>query len=335
MHSTPKQLLATLEQIRNVPILVVGDLILDQYVWGDVKRISAEAPVPVVNIQRTEDRLGGAGNVVRNLRGIGAEAKICALIGEDKEAKILAELLHSAGVKKSILVTDKTRPSTSKTRVIAQRQQVVRLDREHARPPDLALQAELAKSLEQEIGSVKAVIVSDYGKGAISDAVLQVLEKAQSDKRFSMASCPLVVDPNHANFQHYKGITVAKPNRGEAEAATGIQIKDRETARQACEVLIKKWGAEAMMISLGADGLVLLPSAGSKPIFIDTVAREVFDVSGAGDTLTAVFTAALAVGASPQLAGDLGNIAAGIVVSEIGTSAVTLDKLKKEIESYS
>ena len=335
MRSSPKELFDLIDRLHAATILVVGDIILDRYVWGDVKRISPEAPVPVVNVKREEDRLGGAGNTVNNLRGIGAKVALCGFVGNDKEGQVVLALLQQLGVDTSGVIVDASKPTSLKSRIIASRQQIVRIDREDTKLPSAQMQEKMAAEVERRIEASKAILMPDYGKGTISAPILAVLEKATKNKRIGSAVRPLVVDPHPANYSHYLSLTVATPNRNEAELASGVAIVDRASAIEACRVLLKKWNAEMMMITLGEDGLVMLPSAKHDPVFIDTVAREVFDVSGAGDTVAAVFTAALAVGASPEIAGDLGNIAAGIVVSEVGTAAVTLDRLRREIEILS
>jgi len=334
MTTVREQLLSTLERIKGLPVLVVGDVILDRYIWGRVERISPEAPVPVVDVRRTEDRLGGAGNAARNLRAVGAEVTLCGFVGDDEEAAIVMRLLEEDGIVRDGIMIDRARPTCLKTRVIAHNQQMVRIDRESRGTPAVALREGFAAVVEAHIDPSRAIVVSDYGKGAVSDILMKRFVEARAGGRVGLDSRPLVLDPHPANYGVYHGITVAKPNRREAEAATGMKITDRQTALEAGRKLRSLWGADMIVVTLGEDGLMILPAGSDEGIFRETVARNVFDVSGAGDTVTALFTAAIAVGADPGLAGDLANIGAGVVVSEVGTVPVNLERLVREIESF-
>lgn len=325
------KLLEVLAAVRELPVLVVGDIILDRYVWGTVARISPEAPVPVVEVDRMEDRLGGAANVVRNLTALGCKPLLCGFIGSDAEGQSVLSLLQKEGVSNHSILVSQDKPTALKTRIIAQRQQMLRIDRESKLPNAASLNRDLANTVNQLLDSSKVIIASDYGKGAISEVLLTSLEQARQQSRIGMQQRPLVVDPHPANYANYKGICIAKPNRREAEIASGIEITDKLSVVKAANVLIKKWNSEMMLITLGEDGLAIVTNDAAPPIFLDTVAQEVFDVSGAGDTVTALFSAAIATGASPALAGDLANIAAGVVVSEVGTVPVDLKRLQQEI----
>ena len=331
-----KELQELLQKIEGVRVLVVGDLMLDQYIWGDVTRISPEAPVPVVHVKKTEDRLGGAGNVVRNLRCLGAKVSVCGLVGDDKEGRTILQLLERDQVEREGVLIDKARPTTVKTRVIARAQQVVRIDREEQEPLGMPLSEGFSAVVDAHVDLAQVIILSDYGKGAVSSPLMARLVAAQKNGRVGYGKRALVVDPHPANYSIYAGISVAKPSRREAELAAGILIKSKDDALRAGQLLREKWGAEIVIISLGEDGLAIVtPEKYGDSIFLDAVAREVFDVSGAGDTVTAVFAAATAVGASPRLAGHLSNIAAGIVVSEVGTVPVTKEQLREELEKLS
>lgn len=332
MRCSKAELFEAIQKIKDIPILVVGDIILDRYIWGAVARISPEAPVPVVDVRRSEDRLGGAANVVRNLTNLGVKVSICGFIGDDDEGKKVLELLAKDGVERDGVIVDRSRPTSLKTRIVAQKQQMLRVDRESTAPLPRPLGEGFAAVVDAHIERSKAVIVSDYGKGAISDVLFRKLAEAHQAKRLGRNSRALVLDPHPANYGVYQYVTVAKPNRREAELATGIAITDRESALAAGKSLLSKWNCEMVVITLGEDGLAIITNGTEAPIFLETVAQEVFDVSGAGDTVTAVFGAALAAGATPAIAGDLANIAAGVVVSEVGTVAITVPKLLKEIE---
>lgn len=329
-----KELLSSLEKIQNTPILVVGDLILDRYIWGKVERISPEAPVPVVEVKRMEDRLGGAGNVVRNLCNLGAKVTVCGFVGDDGEGAVILKLLKESGVGKDGVMIDRERPTSLKTRVIAHPQQIVRIDREERSPRPQPMQEAFASLLEAHFADHKSVIISDYAKGTITATIMNRFAQLKMKGLIGRSSVPLIVDPHPSNYSLYRHITIAKPNRKEAESATGLSITDHASALLAAHALIDQWNAELMMITLGEGGLVIAEAGKKGGICLDTTAREVFDVSGAGDTVTAVFSAALASGASLEVAGNLSNIAAGIVVSEVGTVAIDFKRFKHEIETH-
>lgn len=312
--------------------MVIGDLMLDRYIWGSVERISSEAPVPIVNVLKNEDRLGGAANAARNLANLGAQVSLFGFVGGDKEGEILKQLLRKHSIHIDGVLEDRSRPTSLKTRVIAHAQQVVRIDREQISYPKIALQQRMAALITSNLKKFKAVLISDYGKGSISEVIMAPLSKAVRKGELSLRKRPLVVDPNPSSYHFYSGMSVAKPNRREAEEASGVKIRDKDSALKAGRLLLRKWNAEMMLISLGEDGLLIVPSQGKKGVLLETLAQEVHDVSGAGDTVTALFAAALGAGAQPVLAGQLANIGAGVVVSEVGTVAVEASKLKREIE---
>ncbi len=326
-----EQLLAALDRIAGTPLLVVGDIILDRYVWGRVDRISPEAPVPIVEVQRVEDRLGGAANVARNLRALGATVSLCGFIGDDDEGAQVLALLEQDEIERDGVMIDRGRPTALKTRVVASRQQLVRIDREKKGALGAGLSEGFAAMVDTHLKASKGLVISDYGKGAISDALIKRIVAARAAGELSVKKRPLVLDPHPTNYAIYREIPIVKPNRKEAEAAVGFAITDLRSAKLAGEVLIKLWGSDLVMITLGEDGLMMLSRDNPEPLFRSTAAREVFDVSGAGDTVTAIFTAALSSGSSVQVAGDLANIGAGVVVSEVGTVAATTEKVRAEI----
>ncbi len=332
MLTSKKEMLAILDRIQNIRILVVGDLILDRYIWGSVERISPEAPVPIVDSKRSDDRLGGAGNAARNLRTVGASVDICGFIGNDTEGEALLSLLERDGIGKEGVIVERGRPTSLKTRVIAQGQQMLRIDRESRAPHASSLREGFAAVVDAHIDQSQAVILSDYGKGCVSQTLMKKFKEARKQGRIGLNVRPLMVDPHPASYDIYDEICVAKPNRKEAEAASGVIIDSIDSASFAAKTLLDRWKANMMVITLGEDGLIIQNKDEDKPLAIATVAREVFDVSGAGDTVTALFAAALAAGASPTIAGELANIGAGIVVSEVGTVAVDRKRLVEEIE---
>lgn len=333
--SERKDLHALLDNLVSLHIVVAGDLILDRYIWGKASRISDEAPVPIVNVSHTESRLGGAGNVVKNLRNLGIKVSVCGYIGNDDEGNEILNLLEKDGAESEGVFIARERPTVVKTRVIARAQQVVRIDREETNPLPISLQEAFAAAVEAQAEKSNAIIVSDYAKGAISKTTMDRLGKSLVDHKLGLeAKRPLVVDPHPRHTWMYNNISFAKPNRSEAESITGVTIESAEDGLRAAKKLKELWNAEMMLVSLGDLGLVILPPGDSKGIIRATEAREVFDVSGAGDCVTAVFTAAIAAGASYSLAGDLANIAAGVVVSEVGTVPITLAGLRDAIDRF-
>jgi rfaE bifunctional protein kinase chain/domain len=331
---TKDDLTAALDRIAGTPILVVGDLILDRYIWGKVERISPEAPVPIVEVVKSDDRAGGAGNVVANLLAIGAKPTVCGLVGDDEDGARLVQLFKDAGADCSGVVVDKGYPTVLKTRVIAHTQQIVRIDREDRSAASIDLLKRMTSSLEARLDGSRAVVMSDYGKGTVSVEVLNALHAATAENRLGLASRPLFVDPHPRNYNAYRSMSVAKPNRKEAEIASGVSISSVSDAFKAARILMQKWCSEMMVITLGEDGMIVQPGDGTPGIHLETTAQEVFDVSGAGDTVTAVFCSALATGSSPAVAGVLANIAAGIVVSEIGTVPVDCKRLRHHISHW-
>jgi rfaE bifunctional protein kinase chain/domain len=331
MSISKEQIFEILERMQNIEILVVGDLILDRYVWGTVDRISPEAPVPVVRVRKIEDRSGGAGNVVDNLVNLGCRVRVTGFIGDDPEGKIISGIFDSQRVNREGIIKVEGRPTSLKTRVIAQRQQIVRIDREETDSPGVALTEGLAAMVEAQIQTSQGIIVSDYGKGSIGSAVLKKLSEAKRSGKLSLKKCPLVLDPHPSNYSHYSGFNVAKPNKKEAEAASGITIKDLQSAEAAALEIQKRWDTDLLLITMGEDGVLISPREG-KPTHLKTRALEVFDVSGAGDTVTAVFTAAIAAGADIVLAGHMANLAAGVVVAEVGTVPITVQGLRSHVE---
>ena len=332
MNSQKTELYAALEALQGTTIAVVGDLILDKYVWGEVSRVSPEAPVPVVKVDREEYRLGGAANVVMNLSCLGVNAELCAIVGEDEEAKQAQMLLAKVGATTSRLISDASRPTSVKTRVIARKQQVVRIDSESTIPANKEISKKLSDTLLEALKESSGLIVSDYAKGAITPELMTTLSEAKAKKLIDLKNKPVLLDPRMSDFDFYKGVNVIKPNRREAELHSGIKISSREDAEKAGKILLDKWDAELAIITLGSLGMVVLEKGSKASVNLDTLARDVYDVSGAGDTVASVFASALASGATPTVAGDLANLAAGVVVSEVGTYAIEQERLKQEIE---
>jgi D-glycero-beta-D-manno-heptose-7-phosphate kinase len=330
-----------ISNFKNANILVVGDLILDEFIWGTVDRISPEAPVPVVLQKKRSYMPGGAANVANNLRSLGCRVAIAGKIGDDAEGKLLLSEMKKRGVNSDGVVIDKNTPTIVKTRIIAQHQQVVRVDREAVGLSADSTQ-EISDHILKHLDKFDALIIEDYGKGVINPGLLDMICPA-ARKLNKIIS----VDPKEEHFDYYRGVTVITPNRKEAEnAVQHLKIKDTEnkfkihTARlsgdkeidSAGKELLRYLDLQAVLITLGEKGMRLFEKGKDKPVHIDTVAQEVFDVSGAGDTVIATLTLALASGASKLTAAHLANFAAGIVVGKVGVATVTPQELLKKIQ---
>ncbi|MBI2926216.1 MAG: D-glycero-beta-D-manno-heptose-7-phosphate kinase [Verrucomicrobia bacterium] len=332
LQFSPRRLERLLTLARESRILVVGDAMLDQFIWGRVSRISPEAPVPVVEFERESFMPGGAANVARNLTALGAQTELLGVVGEDEAARQLRSLLAGNRVGCDGLLALDARATTIKTRIIAHQQQVVRVDRETRGDLDGAATRTLLKAIERQLDGTSAVIVGDYGKGVVTQALLDEL-KQQCRTRGIWLS----LDPKPVHHLNLAGCSLITPNRKEAfeladvsdGARGGEPLQDTALLHAAAQVLTELQPA-LLLITLGEQGM-LLCQRGQKPFHIPTVAQEVFDVSGAGDTVIASFTLAIAAGASPVEAAIFSNHAAGVVVGKVGTATVTPEEL---LESF-
>jgi len=305
-------------------VLVIGDLILDQFVWGRVSRISPEAPVPVVEVDRETQYPGGAANVARNLREFSRHAAVLGMIGADAEAETLKGLLADEGIQIEGVQQDPGYHTIVKTRIIARHQQVVRVDREQKLRPTQAQFDRAIACLEGMLPHLDAVIVEDYGKGLIQQGFADEITA-----RVRAAGRLLAIDPNPHNPLNWHGATVMKPNRSEAFAAAGRPhsepvdpVEADEAVQEVGRILLDKWACEILLITLGEQGMMLF-RPGEASYHTPTRAKEVFDVSGAGDTAIALFTLALSAGASADEAAEISNHASGIVVGKLGTATVS------------
>ena len=322
------QLEQILDRASSRRITVIGDLMLDEFVWGKVGRISPEAPVPVVEVTGESFYPGGAANVARNLREFVKRVAIIGLLGKDRSGQQLRELLSEQKIDTSNAVEEATFHTIVKTRIIARHQQVVRVDREKFVGPSLSQIEEVVAAIRKGISETDAIIFEDYGKGFLStELVSQIAAVARSARKIVAA------DPNARNLVEWRGLTVIKPNRTEAFLAAGIANGDPDIVpsqdadlKRTGETLLKKWEAENVLITLGEHGMMLFQKK-EAPHYIPTKAREVFDVSGAGDTAIALFTLGLACGATPTEAAEIANHASAVVVSKLGTATVTRDEL--------
>lgn len=312
----------------NGRILVIGDVILDEFLYGDADRISPEAPVPVVSVRRQTTRLGGAANVVNNLVALGAKAAICGVIGNDDPGNRVLRLLHELEVPTEGAVVEIGRPTSVKTRILAANQQVVRFDRENRAPLGTAAQKKMNAFIRRARKNFNAIIISDYGKGVVSaEAVAAIIETAAKQ------GIPVLVDPKPDNFSLYQGVTAITPNLKEAGECLGKDIRLPEEIEQCGRELVETLQGEMVLLTQGERGMSLFQRDQVASLHIPTRARQVFDVTGAGDTVIATFTLALSVGASPAQAAELANHAAGIVVGKLGTATANSIELREAVQA--
>ena len=316
-----RRLESLLDEFHRVRLLVLGDLVLDEYVWGDVERVSPEAPVPVVHVQDETVVLGGAGNVARNVAALGGTLAFCSTVGDDAAGRRAADLLENLGANAKGLVVAEGRPTTRKTRVIARSQQIVRFDRETVEPLPPDLGRRLLEAVEAELPSCDGVVVEDYGKGVLSGQI-----GAEAMRLFLDRGVPVAVDPKAA-LAPYRGATLVKPNLREAEALSGVRIGGAEDLRRAAACLCEQLGGASVVVTRGGEGMTLF-EGGGPGVDVHTAAREVFDVQGAGDTTIATLALALRVGASLLEAAVIANAAAGVVVGKVGTATASLEEVR-------
>ena len=325
---TPEKLQARLAAMQGKRIAVLGDFMLDRYLWGSVTRISPEAPVPVVDIDSETEHLGGAANVANNIAALGALPLPIGVIGNDGSGQRLAELVQNAGFPNAGIFVDASRPTTIKTRVIAHDQHVVRTDRESRHDLAPEMQEKLLHHLENLLPKLDAILIEDYNKGVISQPFLgRVIAMAQSH------GCLITVDPKFNHFFEYQNVTVFKPNRKEAEEVIGMKLATANDLERAGKILLQRLQCAHVLITLGERGMALFSQNGAHHV-IPTRARRVHDVSGAGDTVIATLTVALAAGADILEAAHLANYAAGVVVGEVGAVPIDQQKLVEAIAHH-
>ncbi|MBN1570074.1 MAG: D-glycero-beta-D-manno-heptose-7-phosphate kinase [Acidobacteria bacterium] len=323
----PESLVQAIRKFRGKRILVLGDMMLDRFIWGSVSRISPEAPVPVVEIKTESTCLGGAANVASNIHSLGGVPIPLGILGDDYEGERLREQFRLIGSPVGGLIVDKSRPTSIKTRILAHHQQVCRTDREDRSPLSENLQMKAAGKFKAILPDVDAVVVSDYAKGLISAALMkQTLPLAKSAKKI------VCIDPKMRKLSVYKPATVITPNTIEAEHASGITIFGKQDLVRAGKKIIKESGIEHLLITRGEEGMALFES-NSRITYIPTVAREVYDVTGAGDTVISTLALSLVSGLSILHAAILSNIAAGIVVGKLGTASASPDELISAIRN--
>jgi D-beta-D-heptose 7-phosphate kinase/D-beta-D-heptose 1-phosphate adenosyltransferase len=328
-----KRLRQILDRATGKRILVIGDLMLDEFVWGKVGRISPEAPVPVVEVTGESFFPGGAANVARNLREFLDRVSVIGLIGKDRSGQQLRQLLAERKIDISGSIEDEKFPTIVKTRIIARHQQVVRVDRETIARPSTAQVAKVVTAVRKKLPNIDAIIFEDYGKGFVTrELVGQIARDARAAKKL------ITADPNRHNLIDWSGMTAVKPNRAEAFLAAGISDRNSEASPKedvdlvhAGKALLQKWGVQYLLVTLGEHGVMFFEK-GKRPHHIPTKARDVFDVSGAGDTAIAMFTLALVCNATPLEAAQIANHASAVVVGKLGTATVARDELISSFE---
>ncbi|MCX8056135.1 MAG: D-glycero-beta-D-manno-heptose-7-phosphate kinase [Ignavibacteria bacterium] len=308
-------------KFQNNRIAVIGDLMLDVYIWGKVARISPEAPVPVVEVQEESYRFGGAANVGMNIKSLGGKPILIGVIGYDREGTIIDALMEENDFEKEGIFYDEDRPTTVKTRIIAHNQHVVRIDKEDKRDISNEIEEKILNYLNQNKTNINAIILEDYNKGMLTKNLIhKVIEFAKSNNMI------ITVDPKFDNFFEYKNVTVFKPNRKETEDALGIRLDSEERVLEAGKLLKEKLNPQYLLLTRGEKGMTLF-NEDSSVLNIPTRARKVADVSGAGDTVIATLTMALAAGANIEEAATIANLAAGLVCEEVGVVPVDRELL--------
>jgi len=315
------ELLPYVDRLKTARVLCIGDVMLDHYVYGQVERVSPEAPIPVLWIEREMKTLGGAGNVLRNLRALGAAASFISVVGNDEAGREIGRLVEAQDGAEAHVLVQPQRTTTVKTRYIAGNQQLLRADRESAIPLDPYIREDMLRLARELVADHSVVVISDYAKGVLTEGVaLEIIRAARE------AGAHVIVDPKGGDHIRYRGADLIKPNRRELAHATGMPVETDDEIIAASRALIERCGFNAVLASLGAEGSLLIAADGAAHIQRAEV-REVFDVSGAGDTVVATVAAALAVGVALTDAARLGNFAAGIVVGKIGTAVVYASEL--------
>ena len=315
-----------IDRFKTIKAMVIGDLMIDEYLWGSVDRISPEAPVPVVAVERENHALGGAGNVIHNLVAMGARVVAIGTAGNGRAGRMIFEKLDALGIATDGIVSEKDRPTTRKTRVIAANQQVLRIDKEIKKNITSATLEKLAAIIEKKLADVNLIILSDYDKGLITKKLVQkVIRLARPYKILILA------DPKSLDFSKYENVSVLTPNKKEASLAANIDIKTDTDLYAAGRKLMAQVHLEKLLITCGKDGMVLF-EAGKQPYTIASRARQVYDVSGAGDTVISLLGLGLALGADFRQSAALANTAAGIVVGKLGTATASIKELKQALK---
>jgi len=323
--ASPHVLRQYIARFSQASVLVIGDLILDHYIWGRVSRISPEAPVPVVHVDSESLRLGGAANVFNNILALGGKADLCGVIGSDESGRMLLKELGSTRAGRGGVVIDQDRPTTRKSRVIAHNQQIVRYDVERRAELKPAMQRRILRYVESRLRELSCLVVSDYAKGVVSATLMSELTRLAG-----LRGIPLVVDPKVEHFSYYKGATVITPNHLEATQAAGVHGDDDQANNEAGAIIRQRLGCHAVLITRGEKGMSLYEGE-DVSWHIPALARQVYDVTGAGDTVIGTLALALSTGASMRDAATLANHAAGVVVGMVGTATLSAQQLSETL----
>jgi D-beta-D-heptose 7-phosphate kinase/D-beta-D-heptose 1-phosphate adenosyltransferase len=322
-----QELIPFIERFSHAKVLCVGDVMLDHFIYGEVNRISPEAPIPVVLVSHERSMLGGAGNVVRNLSALGARAVLLTVVGADDAADVISQQLGALPNCELHAVTDKSRKTSVKTRYISGSQQLLRVDNESTHAIADSILAELLKRFEKLVPACDVVVLSDYAKGVLKDS--------RAGRFIAAAGKPVFVDPKGRDFNRYRGAALIKPNLHELAEATNLPVSTDAAVQAAAQSVIEQSQIGAVLVTRGALGMMLV-RAGAEPVLLRAVAREIFDVSGAGDTVAAAFATSVAVGMPMEDAMRVANAAAGLVVAKVGTATATQEQLLAELtQSYS
>ena len=310
---------------KSAKVLVVGDLMLDRFVWGNVERISPEAPVPVVKISSESAMMGGASNVANNIRALGAEALITGIIGDDIAGEEFLQMVKKQGMNEDGIILNKKRPTIVKTRIIAQHQQVVRTDKEFVSPINSGEAKKILAYIKSNMREISAIVISDYGKGIVTRYLVKQIIKLNREFNY-----PIIVDPIPSHFTYYKNVTMITPNNHEAGESLKTEIKDERSLTRVGKNLLKLLQANSILITRGEKGMSLFDKD-CEVVNIPTVAKEVFDVTGAGDTVVGAIALSLGNKATIYESSYIANHAAGIVVGKLGTATVSIDELRRSI----
>lgn len=314
-----------LENFSKVKVLVVGDVMIDRYWWGSVSRISPEAPVPVVKLDNLSLVAGGAANVAANIAGLGAEALLVGVIGDDNEAQIFPELLNKSNVKADFLIKVPERQTTIKTRVIAHGQQIVRIDQETKKNLTSSAQQKIWETIQNLLGRIDIIVVSDYAKGVLTNKLLKrLITTAKEGNKL------ILIDPKGKKFSKYRGATLLTPNQREAFEACGLEENVKDSVDKSGNFLRENLSLEAILITQGEKGMRLFQK-NMEMTNLNSLARQVYDVTGAGDTVIATLAVAIASGADFYEASKIANIAAGLVVEQVGTTAISFEMLYRSL----
>lgn len=316
-----------LDRYANSQVIVIGDIMLDRFVYGHVERISPESPVPILNISHEDEMLGGAGNALSNLAGLGVQAHMISIIGDDMHGQTLSKLIQDLGFDNSGLVIDHNRPTTIKTRFLAAHQQLLRADHEHKSAVNTDLSVQIIEKLKAKISKAGAIILSDYGKGLLQrDLIQEVMKLAKAH------NIPVIVDPKGHDYSLYKGASAITPNKKELSEGSGIKdLSSDKRVVEAAQKIIAECGIEAVIATRSGEGMSVIKNDGSSAVHIEGSDIEVFDVSGAGDTVIATIAASLAANSDLVEAAILANMAGSIVVTKVGTAPIRLEELKEAL----